>query len=77
MTNYSAEQLKEISKLNDEHHIGLLTDCGIHRDFARKIVAMSDAEIASAIAQFAPIANKSAMQTALVAAASRETLIRA
>jgi hypothetical protein len=55
-----------------EHHISILTKCGIHRDNARKIISLSDAELVEAVAKFEPIPNKTAMQAGLVAAAKAE-----
>lgn len=76
MTDYTATELQQIARISEDQHIGLLTNCGIHRDFATKIIGMSDAELIAAIAQFEPVENKSPMQAGLVAAAKRETTIR-
>lgn len=76
MKDYSTSDLRQIAQINEDHHLGLLTDCGIHQDFARKIIAMTDTELAAAVAKFRPIANKTAMQQGLVAAAEREIIIR-
>lgn len=54
-----------------EHHISILTKCGIHRDHARKIVSLSDAELANAVLTVLP-SSASAMQRGLVAAAQAE-----
>lgn len=76
MIDYSPADLQAIAKIDADSHISLLTNCGIHRDYARKIIAMSDSELTAAVAQFEPIANKTAMQIGLVAAAKREIAIR-
>jgi hypothetical protein len=76
MTDYAPAEIQQITKINEDQHIGLLTNCGIHQDFARKILAMSDADLTAAIAQFEPVQNKTAMQVGLVAAAKREIIIR-
>ncbi len=76
MADYNATELKQIAAINEDQHLALLTDCGIHRDFARKIVAMTDAELSDAIAKFGSMPNKTAMQDGLIAAAKREIIIR-
>ena len=54
-----------------EHHISILTKCGIHRDHARKMMALSDAELAKGASTILP-ATASAMQRGLIAAAQAE-----
>lgn len=76
MTNYSAEELKLIAKISANEHAGLLTNCGINLVNATKIIAMSTGELNKAVAQFSPMANKTSMQSALLAAAARELTIR-
>lgn len=58
-----------------EHHISLLTKCGIHRDHARKIMSLSDAELTAAAAT-ALTETASAMQRGLVKAAAAEIEFR-
>lgn len=53
----------------EEHHVSILTKCGISRVHAIKIIGMTD--------EFSPIQNKSAMQAGLVAAANAEIEFRA
>jgi hypothetical protein len=74
--NYTAIDLQKIAKIDEDQHLWLLTDCGIHRDFARKIIGLSDTELTAAVAQYEPMENKTAMQAGLVAAAKREIIIR-
>lgn len=58
-----------------EHHISILTKCGIHRDHARKMMTLSDAELAKGAATALP-ETASAMQRGLVAAAKAEIAYR-
>ena len=60
----------------DEHHIATLTKCGIHRDHARELISMSDAELADAVAKFGPHPDKTDRQIALVEAAKAEIAYR-
>lgn len=76
MTDYSADDIRKIAAISEDQHLGLLTDCGIHRDFARQIIGMSVSDLTAAIAQFEPMQAKTAMQAGLVAAAKREISIR-
>lgn len=76
MINYTASQIREIAEIGENQHIGLLTDCGIHNDYARKMIKLTGAELTAAIAQFEPVPNKTAMQAGLVEAAKRELIIR-
>lgn len=75
-TNYSTDELKEIARISDEQHIGLLTNCGTNRDTARKIISMSDDELRQGIAAVEGRPNKTDAQDGLIAAARRELAIR-
>lgn len=78
MTNYSAEDVIAIAAIDEEHHIGVLTNCGISRDSARKIIAATDDMLRKGIemgeANIAAKANASI--AAAVAASRREMIIR-
>jgi hypothetical protein len=76
MTDYSHIELKQIAQISEDQHLALLTNCGIHRDFASKIIGMSISDLTASIAQFEPIQNKTAIQVGLIAAAQREIVIR-
>lgn len=83
MIDYSAADLKGIAAIDESNHLGLLTNCGINLDDARRIVAATDEMLRKAIEMGeaniaknpeAPIAKKLA---ARVAASRRELTIRA
>lgn len=59
-----------------EHHISILTKCGIHRDNARKIIAMSDAELAQGLAAVESRPDKTPAQEAMIAAGKAELAYR-
>jgi hypothetical protein len=59
-----------------EYHLSLLTKCNVSRQQAAKIISMSDADLADAVAKFGQVPNKTAMQTGLVAAAEAEIAYR-
>lgn len=76
MTSYTDIELRQIAAINEDQHIGLLTACGIHRDHARLVIAMSTADLSAAVAKGIAVVNKTAMQEAIIAAGIRELAIR-
>jgi len=76
MTNYSQNETKKIAQVSPEQHIGILTQCGINRDNARKLIGMSTPDLKAAVEKFGAVASKSSQQAALIAAAAREIVIR-
>jgi hypothetical protein len=59
-----------------EHHISILTKCGVHRDNARKIIAMTDAQLTEGIAAVEGRPNKTPSQESMIAAARAELAYR-
>lgn len=62
--------------MTDETHIAMLTKCGVHRDNARKIIAMSDVELTAGIAAVEGRPSKTPAQEGMIAAARAELAYR-
>jgi hypothetical protein len=81
-TNYTDSEIRLIAKISDEQRIGLLTNCGISRDDARKIMAVGIDTLYKGVemgeAQVAKLAgtDRGAYIAAVLAATKREIVIR-
>lgn len=81
-TNYTDSEIRTIAKISDEQRIGLLTNCGISRDDARKIMAVGLDTLYKGVemgeAQAAKLAgtDRGAYISAVLAATKREIVIR-
>lgn len=81
-TTYTDAELRQIAQINDDQHIGLLTQCGINRDMARKIMTTGAEELAktleigkATLARFAGTEQEASI-AGRIEAVRRETAIR-
>ena len=83
MIDYSNDQIIKIAAISKEDHIGLLSNCGISRDQARKFMAATLEQLEQGaasgekhLAEMSPEAPRYAHGVALLNAIRRELVIR-